>query len=63
MPLDEAGVDLASPKLRLEHGIEEEAGIGPDRPDLDLVQNGRELADGFGSRSSPRATSLAIIGS
>ena len=62
LALDEAGVDAAAAEILVEQRVEQEAGIGPDRPDLDLVENRGKLADRLGAILAP-AISLAIIGS
>ncbi len=60
--LDEARVDVARDELGWS-SAEQEAGVGADRPDLDLVAGARPARRSPASRSSPRTISLAIIGS
>ena len=45
--LDEPRIDLGRAEFRLKQSVEQEAGVGVDRPDLDLVEDRRKLADRF----------------
>ena len=47
VPFDEVGVDIASSKLGVKDGIEQEGGIGPHRPHFNLVEDCGECADGL----------------
>ena len=40
-------------EILVEQGVEQEAGIGPDRPDLDLVENAGQLGDRLGAVVAP----------
>ena len=53
---------LAPLEIGFDQRVEQEAGVGPDRPDFDLVEHRGELVDRFVAVFAP-AISLAIIGS